>query len=160
MQKAATGSRGATLKSMIPEIGRQREFNSLVEETLLTLSARRSYLVSELATKLTPEDESAAGANRPRRAIARARTRAGCPKTAVPARRQRRPDRHRAERHLQGADHRLGDRHPADLIASMYGMNFKNIPEYDWAWGYQYGLTLIFLSAIVPLIWFKLKRWW
>jgi hypothetical protein len=36
-------------------------------------------------------------------------------------------------------------------------MNFKNMPEYDWAWGYQYGWTVIILSALIPLIWFKLK---
>lgn len=49
---------------------------------------------------------------------------------------------------------------PPTLIASMYGMNFKNIPEYDWSWGYQYGLTVIALSAILPLVWFKWRRWW
>ena len=48
---------------------------------------------------------------------------------------------------------------PPTLIASMYGMNFKNIHEYDWAYGYQYGLTLIFLSAVIPLLWFKRKGW-
>ena len=48
---------------------------------------------------------------------------------------------------------------PPTLIASMYGMNFKNIPEYDWAFGYQYGLVLIFLSAVLPLLWFKIKGW-
>jgi magnesium transporter len=49
---------------------------------------------------------------------------------------------------------------PPTLIASMYGMNFKNISEYDWAWGYQYGLAMIALSAIIPLIWFKWRAWW
>lgn len=49
---------------------------------------------------------------------------------------------------------------PPTFIASMYGMNFKNIPEYDWAHGYAYGLTLIFLSAIIPAGWFKYKGWW
>ena len=48
---------------------------------------------------------------------------------------------------------------PPTLVASMYGMNFKNIPEYDWAWGYQWGLFLIFGSAIASLLWFKLRGW-
>jgi magnesium transporter len=49
---------------------------------------------------------------------------------------------------------------PPTLIASMYGMNFKNMPELDWAYGYPYGLCLIALSAIIPLVWFKWRGWW
>jgi magnesium transporter len=49
---------------------------------------------------------------------------------------------------------------PPTFVASMYGMNFKNMPEFDWSFGYQYGLLLIALSAIVPIIWFKWRGWW
>jgi magnesium transporter len=49
---------------------------------------------------------------------------------------------------------------PPTFFASMYGMNFKTMPEYDWAHGYAYGLTLIALSAIAPALWFKVKGWW
>lgn len=48
---------------------------------------------------------------------------------------------------------------PPTLIASMYGMNFKYMPELSWAWGYPWGLGLIALSAIIPLIWFKFRGW-
>jgi len=48
---------------------------------------------------------------------------------------------------------------PPTLIASMYGMNFKGMPELDWAWGYPYGLTMIALSAILPILWFKFRGW-
>lgn len=48
---------------------------------------------------------------------------------------------------------------PPTFIASMYGMNFEHIPELHWAWGYQYALILMLLSAILPLVWFKLKGW-
>ena len=48
---------------------------------------------------------------------------------------------------------------PPTLIASMYGMNFRHMPELDWAWGYPYGLALIACSAILPLLWFKLRGW-
>ena len=48
---------------------------------------------------------------------------------------------------------------PPVLIAGIYGMNFKNIHEYDWAWGYQWSLALIVISALLPLIWFKWKNW-
>lgn len=48
---------------------------------------------------------------------------------------------------------------PPTLIASMYGMNFKSMPEYDWSLGYPYGLAMIVLSAILPLLWFKWRGW-
>jgi magnesium transporter len=48
---------------------------------------------------------------------------------------------------------------PPTLVASMYGMNFKDMPELDWVWGYPYGLAVIVLSAILPLLWFKLRGW-
>jgi magnesium transporter len=48
---------------------------------------------------------------------------------------------------------------PPTLVASMYGMNFKDMPELNWAWGYPYGLALIALSAVCPLVWFKLRGW-
>jgi magnesium transporter len=48
---------------------------------------------------------------------------------------------------------------PPTLIASMYGMNFKHMPELDWAWGYPYGLALIAVSALLPLLWFKWRGW-
>jgi magnesium transporter len=48
---------------------------------------------------------------------------------------------------------------PPTLIAGIYGMNFKNMPEYDWAWGYQYGLLALLLSAVVPLWWFRKRGW-
>jgi len=49
---------------------------------------------------------------------------------------------------------------PPTLIASMYGMNFHNMPELGWRWGYAYGLTLIALSTLVPIVWFKRRGWW
>jgi magnesium transporter len=152
--------RGELLKGVIPDIGRLREYNSLVEETLLTLSRALPFLESELAARLTPE------------------TRA----------RLERIDRD--VQSLSSHEGRLSDKLqflldaslgligveqndifkvltivsvigiPPTLIASMYGMNFKNIPEYDWPWGYQYGLALIALSALLPLLWFKWRRWW
>jgi magnesium transporter len=48
---------------------------------------------------------------------------------------------------------------PPTLVASIYGMNFKNMPELDWAWGYQFGLALIVLSTILPFLWFKWRGW-
>jgi magnesium transporter len=49
---------------------------------------------------------------------------------------------------------------PPTLIASMYGMNFHNMPELNWRWGYPYGLVLIALSILLPILWFKRRGWW
>jgi magnesium transporter len=48
---------------------------------------------------------------------------------------------------------------PPVLVAGIYGMNFKNMPEYNWAWGYPYSLVLMVVSAIVPIVWFKWRKW-
>lgn len=49
---------------------------------------------------------------------------------------------------------------PPTFFASMYGMNFKFMPEYDWTYGYPYALCLIAASALVPIAWFKWRGWW
>jgi len=48
---------------------------------------------------------------------------------------------------------------PPTLIASIYGMNFENMPELHWQYGYFYALILMFLSASVPIFFFKRKGW-
>ena len=48
---------------------------------------------------------------------------------------------------------------PPTLVASIYGMNFKWIPELQWQHGYFYALAVIVASAVMPLIWFKRRGW-
>ncbi len=48
---------------------------------------------------------------------------------------------------------------PPTFVVGLYGMNFKNMPEYDWTYGYQWGIFLILMSIIVPVIWLRLKGW-
>ena len=48
---------------------------------------------------------------------------------------------------------------PPTFVVGLYGMNFKNMPEYNWAYGYQYAWALILLSVVVPLVWFRIKGW-
>ena len=48
---------------------------------------------------------------------------------------------------------------PPTLIASIYGMNFKNIPELSFEWGYPMALGMMLLSAVVPVLYFKVKGW-
>ncbi len=48
---------------------------------------------------------------------------------------------------------------PPTFVVGLYGMNFKNMPEYDWSWGYQYGLLVVAISIIVPAVWLRMKGW-
>ncbi|SHM06948.1 magnesium/cobalt transporter CorA [Rhizobacter sp. OV335] len=48
---------------------------------------------------------------------------------------------------------------PPTLIASIYGMNFKAMPELDWSLGYPYALVLMALSVIAPFWYFRRKGW-
>jgi magnesium transporter len=48
---------------------------------------------------------------------------------------------------------------PPMLVAGIYGMNFKHMPELDWVAGYPFGLAMIVLSAVIPLAWFKWRGW-
>ena len=48
---------------------------------------------------------------------------------------------------------------PPSLVGTIYGMNFKHMPELDWTLGYPMALVLILLSAILPYYFFKWKKW-
>ena len=48
---------------------------------------------------------------------------------------------------------------PPTLIASIYGMNFKFIPELDWSLGYPYALGIMLASALVPMWYFRRRGW-
>jgi magnesium transporter len=48
---------------------------------------------------------------------------------------------------------------PPTLLAGVWGMNFKAMPELGWAFGYPMACAVILLSALVPLGWFKWKGW-
>ena len=48
---------------------------------------------------------------------------------------------------------------PPTLIASIYGMNFRWLPELDWSWGYPFALLLMVASAITPFWYFRHRGW-
>jgi magnesium transporter len=48
---------------------------------------------------------------------------------------------------------------PPTLVASIYGMNFRLMPELDWGYGYFWALGLMALSAVLPFLYFKRRGW-
>ena len=48
---------------------------------------------------------------------------------------------------------------PPTLIASIYGMNFSHMPELDVPWAYPAVLCAMLVSAVVPYLVFRFKRW-
>jgi magnesium transporter len=48
---------------------------------------------------------------------------------------------------------------PPTLVASIYGMNFKHMPELEWQLGYPLAIVLMLIAAALPYVFFKWKNW-
>jgi magnesium transporter len=48
---------------------------------------------------------------------------------------------------------------PPTLVGTIYGMNFRHMPEIEWTYGYPWALGLMVLSALLPWLYFKRKGW-
>jgi magnesium transporter len=48
---------------------------------------------------------------------------------------------------------------PPTLVASIYGMNFKHMPELDLELGYPFAIVLMFAAAVLPYFFFKWRKW-
>ncbi len=48
---------------------------------------------------------------------------------------------------------------PPTLVASIYGMNFRHMPELSWPLGYPMALGIMLIAGLGPFLWFKKKRW-
>ncbi|MDF1780412.1 MAG: magnesium/cobalt transporter CorA [Alcanivoracaceae bacterium] len=48
---------------------------------------------------------------------------------------------------------------PPTLVASLYGMNFRIMPELQWQYGYPMAIVLMFLAGLAPYVYFKRKGW-
>jgi magnesium transporter len=48
---------------------------------------------------------------------------------------------------------------PPTVIASIFGMNFRVMPELDWPWGYPLSLVLMIVAGLAPYVFFKRKGW-
>jgi len=48
---------------------------------------------------------------------------------------------------------------PPTLVAGIYGMNFHNLPELSWSFGYYAALVLMVAVAFAPILYFRVRRW-
>ncbi len=48
---------------------------------------------------------------------------------------------------------------PPTLVGTIYGMNFKHMPELDWVLGYPWALGLMVISAVLPFAYFRRRGW-
>ncbi len=48
---------------------------------------------------------------------------------------------------------------PPTLIASIYGMNFKHMPELDWLWGYPMAIVMMIMVALGPILYLRHRGW-
>ena len=48
---------------------------------------------------------------------------------------------------------------PPTLIASIYGMNFRVMPELDWWWGYPLAMGMMLAAAVGTFLFFRWKKW-
>ncbi|HVY43016.1 MAG TPA: magnesium transporter CorA family protein [Hyphomicrobiaceae bacterium] len=48
---------------------------------------------------------------------------------------------------------------PPTLVGTIYGMNFKHMPELDWIGGYPMALVLMVISAMLPFYYFRRRGW-
>jgi magnesium transporter len=48
---------------------------------------------------------------------------------------------------------------PPTFFASMWGMNFHDMPEYALSWGYPMALTVMIISAIIPVLYVRKRGW-
>jgi magnesium transporter len=48
---------------------------------------------------------------------------------------------------------------PPTLVASIYGMNFKSMPELNWEYGYPMAIVIMLIAAVFPYFIFRWKKW-
>jgi magnesium transporter len=48
---------------------------------------------------------------------------------------------------------------PPTLVATVYGMNFKQMPELEWTFGYPMALALMIVTGVLPYLWVRQKGW-
>ncbi len=48
---------------------------------------------------------------------------------------------------------------PPTLVSSIYGMNFKHMPELEWMTGYPFAVAIMLMTALIPYFYFKKRGW-
>jgi magnesium transporter len=153
-------SRGQSFKDMLKSIGRRGDHTSKVRESLVSIGRLLLYLAAEADTMKWAKDQRAAikGMQRDVQSLSDHAT-------------------YLSQKISFLLDAMLGvvslEQNniikifsvaavvfmPPTLIASIYGMNFKHMPELDFDFGYPFALALMLLAAVLPYFFFRWMKW-
>jgi magnesium transporter len=153
-------SRGRSFKDMLKSIGRRGDHTSKVRESLVSIGRLLLYLAAEADTMKWAKDQRAAikGMQRDVQSLSDHAT-------------------YLSQKISFLLDAMLGvvslEQNniikifsvaavvfmPPTLIASIYGMNFKHMPELDFDFGYPFALALMLLAAVLPYFFFRWMKW-
>jgi magnesium transporter len=153
-------SRGRSFKEMLKSIGRRGDHTSKVRESLVSIGRLLLYLAAEADTMKWAKDQRAAikGMQRDVQSLSDHAT-------------------YLSQKISFLLDAMLGvvslEQNniikifsvaavvfmPPTLIASIYGMNFKHMPELDFDFGYPFALVLMLLAAVLPYFFFRWMKW-
>lgn len=48
---------------------------------------------------------------------------------------------------------------PMTLVGTWYGMNYHDMPEFHWKYGYAFAISVTAVSTLLTWLWFKKKNW-
>jgi magnesium transporter len=151
--------RNKVYSDALDTLGRENKKISNLRESMVSVERLLLFLMSEGRPESAPTSMREATKTALRDLQTMEQNASFKAQRAIPTRFDARPHRPRSERHHQAL---LGDRghlHPPTVIASIYGMNFKEMPGLDWKWGYPLAITLMAFAAIGPYLFFHWKKW-
>ena len=141
-------------------IGRKGDLTSKVRESLVSIGRLLLLLANEADSMRWPKETRAQlQGDAARRAVAVRPRDLSFQQDHLPAR------RHARRRHIEQNNIikifsvAAVVLMPPTLVASIYGMNFKHMPELDWTLGYPLAIAMMLIAAALPYFIFKWKKW-
>ena len=156
----ARADRARSYNQILRAIGRKGDLASKVRESLVSIGRLLLYLANEADTMRWAKEPRAQlrGMQRDVQSLSDHAAYLSN-KITIPPRCHAWRGHDRAEQYHQDFSVAAVALMPPTLIASIYGMNFKHMPELDWHFGYPIAIVLMVAAAALPYFFFKWKKW-